>query len=309
MNRKTISENIKEYAFSLGFDACGFAKAEDAKTEKEHVKSWLEKGYHAEMHYLANYFDKRLDPTLLVEGAQSVISVALNYYPQQKQPQTNPQIAYYAYGKDYHNVVKNKLQQLFDYIKTLHPLLEGRMFCDTAPVLERYWAAKAGIGFIGKNSLLIIPGKGSYFFLGEIISNIELEYDTPLNISCGSCNKCQQGCPTQAFEQAYILNSQKCISYQTIENKGDIDISIIPCLDNRLYGCDICQQICPWNRFATPNNIDEFEPSPDFLSLTTEKLELMDEPDYQQIFKHSAIKRAKFSGLKRNLNAIKNTKR
>lgn len=301
-----LSQQIKDYALELGFDVCGICKAEPIEDEERlHVKDWLDKGYNADMQYMANNTEKRCDPLVLVEGAKSIISVALNYYPTTKQSPDHPQFAYYAYGKDYHEVMKTKLQQLFDRIKIIVPTLEGRVFCDTAPVLERYWAAKAGIGFIGKNSLLIIPKKGSYFFLGELIVNIELEYDKPLTLSCGNCTRCIDACPTQAIVQPKVIDANKCISYQTIENKGEIATDIVPKLNNRFYGCDICQQVCPWNHYARPHTTAEFNPSQSFLDLSYDKLDAMTVEEYQTIFKGSAVKRAKYSGLKRNLAALK----
>jgi len=303
------SQQIKEYAYSLGFDACGICKAEEIGGEEQrNFESWLSHSFQAEMEYMERNREKRLDPTLLVEGAKSVICLALNYYPQEKQPQDHPQFAYYAYGKDYHEVVKEKLQLLFQNIKSIFPTLEGRVFVDTAPVMERYWAVKSGLGFTGKNSLLILPKKGSYFFLGELIVNIELEYDTPLSLSCGSCTRCMDACPTRAIVSAGVVDSHRCISYQTIENKEDIDPDIIDELNNRLYGCDICQQVCPWNRYAKPHNTKEFCPSQEFLNLTYEKLDRLTEEEYKQIFKGSPVKRAKFSGLKRNLHALKQSR-
>lgn len=303
------SRQIKDYAYSLGFDACGICKAEPVDIEQQkHFKEWIDNSFHADMDYMARNTDKRSDPTLLVEGSQSVICLALNYYPEIKQPEEQPQFAYYAYGKDYHDIVKVKLQQLYDYIKSLNPLLEGRAFVDTAPVLERYWAAKAGLGFIGKNSLLIIPKKGSYFFLGELIVNLELEYDTPLSLSCGNCTRCIDACPTKAIVEPKVVNAKRCISYQTIENKGEIDDQIVPMLNNRFYGCDICQQVCPWNRYAKPHKVEEFKPSQSFLSLSYERLENLTVEEYQRIFKGSAVKRAKYAGLKRNLDALKQNK-
>lgn len=303
------SEQIKEYAHSLGFDACGICKAESVSVEEmQHLHAWLDNGYEAEMRYMANHRDKRCDTTLLVEGARSVICVALNYYPETKQAEEHPQFAYYAYGKDYHDVMKDKLRQLFSHIKALLPETEGRVFCDTAPVLERYWAAKAGIGFIGKNSMLIIPKKGSYFFIGEIVVNTELDYDTPLNLSCGNCTRCLQACPTKAIVSPKVVNAEKCISYQTIENKGEIDASIVQSMNNRLYGCDICQQVCPYNRYSRPHKTREFDPSQAFLDLSFDKLDNLTIEEYQKIFKGSAVKRAKYGGLKRNLEALKLSK-
>ena len=305
IEKKDISSQIKEYAISIGFDACGICEAEQIDlNDEENYIAWLENNYQADMSYLARNIEKRIDPRLLVEGAKSIISVALNYYPHVKQPRDVPQFAYYAYGLDYHEVVKEKLSKLFDYIKSLLTDVDGRYFCDTAPVLERYWAAKAGLGFIGKNTLLIIPKKGSYFFIGEVIINKELTYDQPLNLSCGKCSRCIDACPTQAIEKPHLLNSNKCISYQTIENKGEIAEDIIPQLKNRIYGCDICQEICPWNRYSKPHKTEEFLPKEEFLLLDRSAIETMEVGDYQRIFKGSAIKRAKYSGLKRNLSAL-----
>lgn len=304
------SQQIKEYAYSLGFDACGICKAESVNAEEQrHFNEWTDSGYHADMDYMARNTDKRLNPKLLVENARSVICVALNYYPKTKQPDDYPQFAYYAYGKDYHEVVKEKLNKLFGYIRSSQPTVNGRCFVDTAPVLERYWAAKAGLGFIGKNSLLIIPKMGSYFFLGELIVDLTLEYDTPLNLSCGNCTRCLDACPTKAIVSPKVINARRCISYQTIENKGDIDTSISLNLNNRFYGCDICQQVCPWNKYARPHKTVEFDPSQAFLDLSFDKLDNLSVEEYQQIFKGSAVKRAKYAGLKRNLEALKLSKR
>ncbi len=302
----TISAQIKEYAASIGFNACGICRAEKIdETEQQHIFMWLENGYQGQMEYLSQNTDKRVDPILLVEGAKSIISLALNYYPEKKQSPEAPQFAYYAYGKDYHDIMKEKLYQLLGYIKTIRPDCNGRVFVDTAPILERYWAARSGIGFIGKNTLLIIPRKGSFFFLGEIIIDTELDYDKPLNMSCGNCTRCLDTCPTKAIEKPHLVNSNKCISYQTIENKGEIAPDIIPLLGNKLYGCDICQQVCPWNRFASPHLTKEFRPSEEFLRISYESLEEMSQEDYQRIFRGSAVKRAKYPGLMRNFEAIK----
>lgn len=305
-----ISRQIKNQALQLGFEAVGICRAEEMEEYLQHkLNSWIEEGYYADMVYLSRNVDKRIDPTLLVENAKSIISVALNYYPPQKQTEAAPQFAYYAYGKDYHDVLKEKLCQLFDYAKTLLPTVNGRCFVDTAPVSERYWAAKAGLGFIGKNGLLIIPRKGSYFFLGELILDVELKYDSPLDLSCGSCERCLKACPTNALLNPYVMDARKCISYQTIENKENIDADIIPELNNYIYGCDICQRCCPWNKFALPNATAEFQPSEEFLSLTSDKIEEMSEEDYKRIFKGSAVKRAKYMGIKRNLEAWKRSKK
>lgn len=300
-----LSHIIKRSAISLGFETCGICRAEMVTDkEKECFENWLRQSYQADMAYMCNYQDIRLNPTLLVENAKSVICVALNYYPAKKQPISNPQIAYYAYGNDYHDVVKQKLHQLLYDIKAIDPTINGRVFCDTAPLLERYWAAKSGLGFIGKNSMLIIPQKGSFFFLGEIVIDKTLEYDSPIEVSCGNCTKCMDACPTKAIKNPYIIDSNKCISYQTIENRNVINPQIIPSLNNCVYGCDICQNICPWNRFATPNQNIEFNPSDDLLNLDYERLKNLTEEEYIQIFKRSAVKRVKYKGLKRNIEAL-----
>lgn len=302
----TFSEEIKQYALSLSFDACGICRAADSG-EEERYTQWLSENGHAGMEYMARNIDKRLDPRLLVEGARSVISVALNYYPHERLPDEVPQFAYYAYGKDYHDIVRGKLSQLFEFIQSRYPNVTGRYFSDSAPVLERFWAAQAGLGFIGKNTLLIIPGKGSYFFLGELIIDMELDYDSPISRNCGKCRRCLDVCPTGAIERPHYLNANKCISYQTIENKGEISPGVAPMLSNNVYGCDICQKVCPWNRYARPHTSSELMPSEEFLLLDLKKLIEMDEEEYRRVFRKSAVKRAKFTGLKRNVAAISKT--
>ncbi|HHV85828.1 MAG TPA: tRNA epoxyqueuosine(34) reductase QueG [Petrimonas sp.] len=302
----TFSEEIKQYALSLGFDACGICRAEESEQEANYMR-WLSEECHAGMSYLERNVDKRMDPGLLVEGARSIISVALNYFPHRFQHENAPKFAYYAYGEDYHDIVKGKLSRLFDFIKLRFPDVSGRYFSDSAPVLERFWAARAGLGFVGKNTLLIIPGKGSYFFLGELIIDLELDYDSPVSQNCGRCRRCLDACPTGAIEKPHWLNARKCISYQTIEKKGNISPEIIPRLSNNVYGCDICQIVCPWNRYARPHNTPGFNPSDEFLSLDYEGLQEMDEDTYRRIFRKSAVKRAKFAGLKRNATAWKSS--
>lgn len=294
----TPSNKIKQYARTLGFDACGICCAESSG-EEDNLREWIRRNYQGDMSYLERNIEKRDDPRLLVEGAKSIVSVALNYYPNEKRNPKLPQFAYYAYGKDYHFVVKDKLKQLLAYIQTIFPNTEGRFFCGSAPVLERYWAAKAGLGFIGKNTLLILPGKGSYFFLGELIINQELDYDSPIHLSCGSCTRCLKACPTGAIEQAHLVNATRCISYQTIEKKGEQDENVDT--GNWVYGCDVCQQVCPWNRFSKPHNTPEFNPSNEFLALDLEALQTMDQEQFSRLFSKSAVKRAKLVGMKRNV--------
>ena len=302
-----LSVSIKNKAKELGFDACGIAEVASADTEVLFFDRWIAEGCHAGMKYMENYRDIRLDPAGLVEGARSVISVALNYYPAQKQSPDSPRISYYAYGKDYHIVVKDKLRQLWEYITSLVPVLDStlpvaRFFTDSAPILERYWAWKAGLGWIGKNTNLIIPGKGSFFFLGEIVTTLELDYDTPQKNRCGACRRCLDACPTGALERPGHLNANKCISYLTIEHKGDIPSEQAFRLGDRLYGCDTCQEVCPWNRFASPTREVAFSPSPAFLSLKKEDLRCFTRDDYNRIFAGSAVKRAKYEGLIRTIN-------
>ena len=303
-----FSDEIKQKALDLGFDACGICRATESGEEERYMQ-WLQDHWQGGMGYMERNIDKRLDPRLLVEGARSIISVALNYYPPVKLPGKVPQFAYYAYGKDYHEVVREKLRCLFEWIRERVPDVTGRYFSDSAPVLERFWAARAGLGFIGKNTLLIIPGKGSYFFLGELIIDIELDYNEPVTENCGDCTRCLRSCPTNAIEEPYRLNATRCISYQTIENKGEIAPEIVPNLRNNVYGCDICQKVCPWNRDAMSHNIPEFMPSDAFLKLDLEQIMEMDEDRWNHIFRQSAVKRAKLSGLKRNASAISKSRR
>lgn len=301
-----LSVSIKKKAKELGFDACGIAEVSSADTEALFFDRWIAEGYHAGMKYMENYRDIRLNPAGLIEGARSVISVALNYYPAQKQSPDAPRISYYAYGKDYHIVLKDKLRQLWQYITeellpSIEPTPEARAFTDSAPLLERYWAWKAGLGWIGKNTNLIIPGKGSFFFLGEIVTTLELDYDSPQENRCGDCRRCLDACPTGALESAGHLNANKCISYLTIEHKGDIPSELASCLGDRLYGCDTCQEVCPWNRFAVPTREEAFTPSPAFLSFKKEDLADFTREDYNRIFARSAVKRAKYEGLIRTI--------
>lgn len=306
-----ISQYIKQKASELGFSACGIAKAEPAESEAVYFDRWIAEGCHADMRYMENHRAIRLDPDGLVEGARSVISVALNYYPRVKQDASAPYISYYAYGKDYHVVLKEKLRALWQAIteevgNTSPEEPQARAFTDSAPILERYWAWKAGLGWIGKNTNLIIPGKGSFFFLGEIVTTLEVDrYDSPQTDHCGSCTRCLEACPTAALEGPKRLNASKCISYLTIENRGDIPSGLASRLGNRLYGCDTCQAVCPWNRFAEPTEVEAFHPSLSLLSLQKEDLKALSREDYNRIFAHSAVKRAKYEGLLRTIKYIK----
>lgn len=298
---------IREEALRLGFSACGFAKAEPVSEEMAGVLDrWTENGYHADMQYMERNRHLRLDPTQLVPGCRTLIVVALNYYPKQLLPTEGYQIAYYAYGKDYHRVVKDKLNQLFAYIKTLIPDVEGRAFCDTAPLLERYWAMKAGLGFIGLNRQLIIPGKGSYFFLGVLA--VDAEIGTPTlsikeGVSCGSCKRCLIACPTGALTLDGI-NCRRCLSYLTIEHRGPIPEDMAQKLGRRIYGCDTCQRVCPHNKNAQSTEENSFEISPAVAQLTTEEWQQLTPERYKELFRHSAMERAGYEGLMRNLSSL-----
>lgn len=297
---------IKEKAKKTGFDACGIAQVATADSEALFFDRWLKEGNHAGMAYMENHREIRLNPAGLVEGAKTVISVALNYYPEQKLPPEAPHIAYYAYGKDYHFVIKEMLDELWSAVTGQTDTGTARFFTDSAPILERYWAWKAGLGWIGKNTNLIIPGKGSFFFLGEIVTSLEADhYDMPQKDRCGSCSRCLEACPTGALEGPRHLNARKCLSYLTIENRGEIPAEQAACLGNRLYGCDTCQEICPWNRFARPTRIEAFRPAPTLLSLRKEDLKGFSREEYNRIFAKSAVKRAKYEGLIRNIHNLK----
>ncbi|WP_102407453.1 tRNA epoxyqueuosine(34) reductase QueG [Parabacteroides bouchesdurhonensis] len=311
---RKLSTLIKELAYKQGFDACGIARVASADTEAACFDRWLAEGCHGGMKYMENHRDIRFNPEGLVEGARSVISVALNYYPEKKLPANIPHIAYYAYGKDYHQVVKEKLRRLWESIlssfqedgMTPEEAPSARIFTDSAPILERYWAWKAGIGFIGKNTNLIIPRKGSFFFLGEIVTTLEVdEYDESQKNRCGNCTRCLKACPTGALEGEQRLNASRCLSYLTIEHKGEIPAEQAGKLGNRLYGCDTCQLVCPWNRFAVPTKEDEFRPSEALLSLKKEQLRMLTKEEYNRIFAHSAVKRAKYEGLLRTIRNLK----
>ena len=300
------SNLIKSKAKELGLDLCGIAKADFLAEEKQAFLSWIEKGYHGEMGYMANNVEKRLDPRLLVENTKSVIVVALNYFPKEKQKDPEaPVIAKYAYGKDYHFVLKEKLNLLFEYINDEIQEVSGRAFVDSAPVLEHAWAKKAGLGWIGKNSLLLNRKLGSFFFLGELLLDIDLSYDEEKQQDfCGGCNRCIRSCPTGAIVEPHVVNGSKCISYYTIELKGELPEKMKGKFQNRVFGCDICQDVCPWNRMAKAHQTEDFEPNPDLLEMSRQDWIEMDAHRFGEIFKKSAVKRTKFKGLKRNLDFL-----
>jgi epoxyqueuosine reductase len=296
------SRLIREEALRLGFTDCGFSRAGALTGDSERLRSWLDRGHHAGMGYMARHFRKRSDPSLLVEGARSVISVLFNYYTnkQQEDPRA-PVISRYAYGKDYHFVMKERLKLLFGFIATQFGPVRGRIFVDSAPVLERAWAREAGLGWIGKNSCLISKKAGSFLFIGEIILDLELEYNPlPRRDLCGSCTRCVDACPTSAIMPDRTLDANRCISYQTIEHRGEIPVE----LRGRSFGCDICQDVCPWNRKAPVHREPDLEPLPGLLEMSREEWYRLDREHYNRLFSRSAVQRAGFGKLKRNLAFI-----
>lgn len=352
MSSSSLSALIKAEAYRLGFSACGIARATRvAPSVEEDLRSWLEKGMNADMKWMENYLDKRIDPRLLMPGLRSIVCVAMNYAPARQLPEGQPQIAAYALGQDYHDVMKQRLRQLAAFAiekkeqectlpednsaqdvrtntmespahhtvnaqqNTLQPEEKQepfRVFVDSGPVLERYWAVQAGLGWIGKNRQLIIPHAGSMFFLGELFLPFELDYDKPVDSRCGSCSRCIDACPTHALSENKTkgiteqqpFNAERCLSYQTIENRGDISAEAKHAMGNVIYGCDRCQQVCPWNKFATPTNIPELQPRNELLTMTREKWDHLTIEQYRVLFKGSAVKRAKYDGLMRNIAAL-----
>lgn len=296
---------IKSEAKKAGFDYCGISKAGFLEDEARRFEEWLHKGMHAGMGYMGKNMDKRLDPRLLVEGAKSVISLMVNYYPDEKQPEEVPQISKYAYGKDYHIVIKGKLKRLLERLREEAGDINGRGFVDSAPVLERAWAAKSGLGWIGRNTHLIRPGNGSFFFLAELIVDIELEYDSPISDYCGTCRKCIDACPTRAITENNVVDGSKCISYYTIELKKEtIPTEMKGKFDSMVFGCDICQDVCPWNRFSTPHNESELQPDKELLGMTGRDWVEITEELFKERFHDSPLMRAGFKGMKRNLEFI-----
>lgn len=299
------SSMIKAEALRMGFDSCGISRAEYLQEDARRLEKWLGNQYHAGMSYMENHFDKRTDPTLLLEGTKSVISVLLGYYPSRHQQHPDaPVISTYAYGQDYHDVIRKKLDDLLRYVQSSFPPVTGRGFVDSAPVLDRAWAARSGLGWIGRNSLLITPEAGSYFFIGSLLVDIPLSYDKPITDFCGDCNRCIRACPTSAILSERVIDAGRCISYQTIENKGEISPELSGKFENRVFGCDICQDVCPWNRKSQPHHVEEFKPLPGLLEMTRQEWYDMDEEKFKAKFSGSPLKRAKFKGLLRNLKFI-----
>ena len=304
--KSTHTELIKNEAKRLGFLSCGISKADFLEEEAPRLEQWLKKNMHGEMQYMENHFDKRLDPTKLVEDSKSVVSLLLNYFPS-KEPhdKTAPKISKYAYGTDYHFVIKEKLKQLLEFIYQEIGEVSGRAFVDSAPVLDKAWAAKSGLGWIGKNSNLITKDTGSFYFIAELILDLPLNYDTPTTDHCGTCTACVDACPTGAIVDPYVVDGSKCISYFTIELKNEIPSSFKGSFENWMFGCDICQDVCPWNRFSKAHSEPLFNPNNKLLSMSKSEWEEITEDLFQEIFKKSAVKRAKFSGLTRNINFLK----
>ena len=307
MSKNKITEIIKKKAVDLGFSSCGISQARFLKEEEKKFEDWLNHGYHGSMDYLNKNFDKRLDPRKLVDGSKSVISLTYNYYPPKKLVgKNNFIISKYAYGKDYHKILKKKLRKLFFFMKENIGNIEGRVFVDSAPVHERAWAKLSGLGWIGKNSLLINKKMGSYFFIAEIISDLDLEYDSPVSDMCGKCTRCIDACPTDAITKAQVIDAQKCISYLTIENKKKIPKELQKNMNGYIFGCDICQEVCPWNKFSTPHNEESFLPNKEIKKYRKKDWIELTEETFNIIFKGSAIKRTKYKGLKRNIKAYLN---
>lgn len=296
---------IKTEAKRLGFLSCGISKAGFLEEEAPRLEQWLQQGMHGEMAYMENHFDKRLDPTKLVEGAKSVISLLLNYFPEETQQDGTYKISKYAWGRDYHHVIKAKLKSLQEFISENIGEVHGRAFVDSAPVLDKAWAVRGGLGWMGKHSNVLSRQVGSFYFIAELITDLELEYDQPVTDHCGSCTACLDACPTGAIVQPYVVDGSKCISYFTIELKNEIPASVKGQFDDWIFGCDICQDVCPWNRFSKPHREPLFQAHPELLSMTKGDWEEITEEVFKKVFQKSAVKRAKFEGLKRNIAFVK----
>ncbi len=304
-NKEKYTKIIKDESLRLGFLSCGISKAGFLEEDAPRLENWLNQNHHAQMNYMENNFDKRLNPTLLVDGAKSVISLLLNYYPSEIQNQESYKISKYAYGQDYHYVIKEKLNQLLNTIQTEIGEVSGRCFVDSAPVLDKSWAAKSGLGWIGKNSNLITQKTGSFYFIAELIIDLDLEYDYTTTDHCGTCTACIEACPTQAIVSPYVVDGSKCISYFTIELKDNLPQEMKGKFNDWAFGCDICQDVCPWNRFSKPHNEPLFNSNLELLSYTKKDWEEITEDIFNKVFKNSALKRTKLEGMKRNIDFLK----
>ena len=298
---------IKSKAAELGFFHCGFSKADFLEEEAPRLESWLKRNFQGKMSYMENHFDKRLDPRLLVEGSNTVISLLLNYSPTETQKDADtPKISKYAYGEDYHFVIKDKLKELIQFLQDEIGEVNGRAFVDSAPVMDKVWAKKSGLGWIGKNTNLIHPKEGSFFFIAELITDLKIDPDGPMKDYCGTCTRCIDACPTEAIVQPYLVDGSKCISYLTIELKDEIlPKEFAGKMDNWMFGCDVCQDVCPWNRFAKATTEERFQPALSLLDLTKSDWQNLEKETFQNLFKNSAVKRTKFYGLKRNIAFLK----
>ncbi len=305
MNKTENTLLVKKIAKELGFDFCGISEVDFLEEEAPRLEKWLREKKHGQMAYMENYFDKRLNPALLVEGAKSVISLLYNYYPEQKQIENVPKISKYAYGNDYHDVIKTKLNEFIFRLQEKIGAFNVRAFVDSAPVMDKVWAKKSGLGWIGKNSNLINKEKGSFFFIAELICDLDLETDGPIKDYCGTCTKCIDACPTQAIVEPYVVDGSKCISYLTIELKENIPNEFAGKMDNWAFGCDVCQDVCPWNSFSTPQQEPLFTNHKGLLQMKENEWHEMTLETFNHVFKNSAVKRTKYKGLKRNLEFLK----
>ena len=304
-NKKHYTELIKNEAKRLGFISCGISRAEFLEDEAPRLEKWLKMKMNGEMKYMENYFEKRLDPRKLVDDAKSIISLTYNYYPEDLQNKEAPKVSKYAYGMDYHYVIKEKLNFFLTFIKDKIGNVHGRAFVDSAPILEKAWAAKSGIGWVGKNSNLITKQVGSFYFLAELIVDLDLDYDRIESDHCGQCTACIDSCPTQAITQPYVVDGSKCISYFTIELKENIPKEFKGKFDDWVFGCDVCQDVCPWNKFSKPHKEPLFQTSSELMKMSRDEWNEITEETFNKIFKNSAVKRTGYKGLTRNLNFIK----
>lgn len=308
MNKTTYTQLIRNHALELGFDACGFARAGRLEEEERRLEQWLKQDRHGTMDWMNRNFDKRVDPTLLVPGARTVVSLIASYHHPSHEEligvKDEPLIAKYAQGRDYHKVLKKKLKELFRFTNDLYGGIEGRYFTDSAPVLDKAWAVKAGLGWVGKNSNILNKNFGSWFFIAEMIIDVELDYDTPVTDHCGTCTRCIDACPTDAIYEPYRVDASKCISYLTIEHKGEIDQQYHTDMENWIFGCDICQDVCPWNSKAKLAQFTDLYPRARVTEKELQDLQRLDEEGFNKLFEGSPVRRTKFEGFSRNLSIV-----